>query len=105
MGFIAHASPWSEKAKRYVKFKQRVRLTANLAGVPDEIPDGMEASIYITVFWEKAAHCDLDNLIKALTDSCFKRDRMVAQVSARRALNQEREAAIVYVTFRAKGEA
>jgi len=82
MGFIAHAQPWSDKAKRYVAWKGKVRLFADLAGVPEEIPENHRAIISICVAWKKRARIDLSNILKGIEDGMFVKDRGIGEFHA-----------------------
>jgi Holliday junction resolvase RusA-like endonuclease len=82
MGFIAHAKPWTDKAKRYVGFKGKVRLLATIAGVPEEIPAGYRAKLSIAVAWKKKARVDLSNILKAVEDGLWVRDRGIGEFHA-----------------------
>jgi hypothetical protein len=84
VGFPVHAAPWTKTAKRYVAFKRRVRLLANLGGLPDEIPKGSAAVVSIAIAWKKKARIDTSNILKAIEDGLFKRDRGIKEVHATR---------------------
>lgn len=101
-GFIVNARPWSMVAKDYCAFKSRVRLLANVAGVPDEIPAGYRAAIHLDVSWKMLAKIDLDNLQKAATDSIFKKDRRVGEIHAIRRLNTGQEKMVITVRLGAE---
>lgn len=102
LGFIAHAAPWLPKAKRYVLYKTRIRALANLAGVPDEIPEGMSCVLSLMVAWKAKARVDQDNVLKAVTDSMFKRDRGIERVLCDRFEHTGREEISVIVGFKAR---
>ena len=80
VGFMAHAVPWSDKAKRYVAFKGKVRLLADVAGVPEEIPENHKATVSIGVAWKKKARIDLSNVLKAVEDGLWRRDRGIGEI-------------------------
>jgi len=101
-GFIVHAQPWTEKAKRYIAYKRLVRLKANVAGVPQEIPDDMEAVVTIHVWWKRKARIDTSNILKAIEDALWARDRGIAQVNVSRHEHSDEEKAVVSVRFRKK---
>lgn len=82
VGFTVHAAPWSDKAKRYVAMKGKVRLFADVAGVPEEIPSGYRALVSIAVAWKKKARIDLSNILKAVEDGLWVRDRGIGEVHA-----------------------
>lgn len=100
VGFIVHARPWSDKAKRYCAFKGKVRLFADVAGVPEEIPPGYRASIDIDVTWRKKARIDLSNLQKSLEDGIFRRDRGIGEIHAVSRQHVGKEKATVTVCFK-----
>ena len=102
MGFIAHAAPWSVKAKRYVAYKKLVRLRADCAGVPQEIPDDMETVFTIHVWWKRKAQIDTSNILKAIEDALWARDRGIAQINVSRHERSDEEKAVVSVRFRKK---
>jgi Holliday junction resolvase RusA-like endonuclease len=81
-GFIVHARPWSKAAKDYCAWKVAVRLHANVAGVPEEIPAGYRAHIHLDVTWRLRARIDLSNVLKGVEDSLFKRDRGIVEIHA-----------------------
>ena len=102
-GFIAHAAPWLKKAKKYVAYKSRVRLIANSAGVPGDIPEGNAAIVHMAVAWKKRARIDLDNLIKSTLDSLFKQDRGVEKIVCDRFEHSGKEEISVIVSFKGRG--
>lgn len=104
MGFIAHAQPWSEKAKRYVAYKAKVRLFANVAGVPEEIPEDHRAIVSIAVAWKKRARIDLSNILKAVEDGLFVRDRGVGEIHATKLQHTGMERVSVTVCIERDGE-
>lgn len=96
-GFPAHCPPWSDTAKRYVSFKLKVRLLANVAGVPEEIPPGYRATVSLDVTWKKKARIDLSNLQKSVEDGIFKKDRGIGEIHAKRQQHTGTEAIKVRV--------
>lgn len=79
-GFIAtYARSWSKLAKRYVEQKRRVRILANVAGIPDVLGHDDNAKISLELFWKKRARVDSVNVYKWLEDSIFSKDRRVLQ--------------------------
>lgn len=82
VGFTVHAKPWTDRAKRYVAFKGKVRLLADIAGVPEEIPENHRAIVSIAVAWKKKARIDLSNILKAIEDGLWQRDRGIGEVHA-----------------------
>lgn len=80
VGFLVHAKPWTDRAKRYAAFKSKVRLFANLAGVPTEIPENHRATVSISVAWERKARVDLSNILKAIEDGLWAKDRGIGEV-------------------------
>jgi len=87
------------RAKRYEAYKRRVRLVANLAGVPDEIGKDERAVVEIEVCWEKLPKCDLDNAVKGLLDALWKQDRRVKEIHAIALEDCETDIADVTVTI------
>lgn len=100
VGFPVKAAPWTKTAKRYVAFKARVRLLANVAGVPSEIPPEKAVVLCIAVSWKMRARIDGSNLIKAIEDGLFKKDRGVEKVVIDRFEHQGAEEASVIVSFK-----
>lgn len=84
VGFPVHAPHWSKTARRYVAFKGKVRLFADVARVPEEIPAGYRAVVSLAVAWKKKARIDLSNIQKAVEDGLFKRDRGIGEIHATR---------------------
>lgn len=82
VGFTVHAAPWTLKAKRYVAFKRRVRFFATVASVPAEIPPGYRALVSLAVAWKRKARIDLSNILKAVEDGLWVRDRGIGEVHA-----------------------
>jgi len=82
VGFTVHAQPWTDRAKRYVAFKGKVRLLADIARVPEEIPENHRAVVSIAVMWKAKARIDLSNILKAVEDGLWKRDRGIGEVHA-----------------------
>lgn len=82
VGFVVNAKPWTDRAKRYVAMKGKVRLFADVARVPEEIPTGHRALVSIAVAWQKKARIDLSNILKAVEDGLWKRDRAIYEVHA-----------------------
>lgn len=99
VGFCVHARPWSATAKRYVAWKGKVRLFADVAGVPEEIPAGYRATVSLDVTWAKKARIDTSNILKGIEDGLFRRDRGIGEIHATRRLHTGREAVVVTVTF------
>lgn len=79
-GFPAHCQPWSDTAKRYVAFKQTVRLLANVAGIPEVIPENHRAMVSIAVAWKKRARIDLSNILKGIEDALWEKDRGIGEI-------------------------
>lgn len=80
VGFTVHKAPWTDRAKRYVAYKTRVRLLANVAGVPGEIPENHRATVSVAVAWKKKARIDLSNILKAVEDGLWVRDRGIGEI-------------------------
>jgi hypothetical protein len=104
VGFCVHAQPWTEKAKRYVAFKGKVRLFADVAGVPEEIPAGYRAVVSLAVAWKKKARIDLSNILKAVEDGLFVRDRGIGEIHATKLQHTGIERVSVTVGFEAEGK-
>ena len=83
--------------KKYQAFKERVRLIANAAGVPDEIPKDGSASVFIRIHWEKRARADCDNVGKSFLDALWKNDRRVLKLTIEAIEHEGREEATVVV--------
>lgn len=71
-------SLWTKRAKAYAAWKEYVRLTANAAKVPQEIPEDERFGVRVLIYWNKKARVDGDNILKGATDSLFARDRRVS---------------------------
>lgn len=100
MGFLAtYKAPWTKEAKRYVSFKEKVRLMANCAGVPDELLPTQCAEIQLSVHWIKRARVDSVNVYKAAEDGIFKKDRRVLRGSFVAMENVGEEKAFVVLTI------
>lgn len=104
VGFTVHAQPWTDKAKRYVAFKNRVRLFANVAGVPGEIPENHRAIVTISVAWKKKARIDLSNILKAVEDGLFVKDRAIGEIHAIKQQHTGMERVSVTVSLEREGK-
>lgn len=104
VGFVVHAAPWTDKAKRYTAFKKRVRLFANVAGVPEEIPENHRAVVSIAVAWKRKARIDLSNILKAVEDGLFVRDRGIGEIHATKLQHTGMERVSVTVSLEREGE-
>ncbi len=100
VGFTVHAKPWTDRAKRYVAFKGKVRLLADVAGVPEEIPKNHRAVVSLAVAWKKKARIDLSNILKAVEDGLWQRDRGIEEVYAVKFQNTGMERISVTVGMR-----
>lgn len=99
-GFLAtYKAPWTKEAKSYVSFKEKVRLMANCAGVPDELLPLECAEINLSVHWTKKARIDCVNVYKAAEDGMFKKDRRVLRGSFCAMENTGEEKAFVVLTI------
>ncbi len=77
-GFLAtFRRSWTKEAKHYVAQKTRVRLLANVAGIPDLLMPDETARISLEVFWKKRARIDSVNVYKFVEDGIFHKDRRV----------------------------
>lgn len=83
--------------KKYHEYKQRVRLLANVAGVPGEIGPEQCVKVMIIVYWKKKARSDLDNVFKSVADALWKQDRRVNSIEAHSVEDEGVEQARVYV--------
>lgn len=99
VGFVVHAAPWTKKAKAYVAFKQRVRVLANVAGVPSDIPAECSATLHVAIAWRKRARIDSSNILKALEDGLFKQDRGVEKIVCDRFEHTGKEEVSVIISF------
>jgi Holliday junction resolvase RusA-like endonuclease len=90
------------RAGRYAGYKRRVRLEANSAGVPDDLPPGCRAAVSVFVTWRKKARADLDNVWKAIVDALWERDRGVNEMYAvaSEETGGEEHAAVIVKIFR-----
>lgn len=104
VGFVVHAAPWTDKAKRYCAFKGKVRLFADVAGVPEEIPENHRAVVSIAVAWKKKARIDLSNILKAVEDGLFVRDRGIGEIHATKLQHTGMERVSVTVRIERDGE-
>lgn len=103
-GFLVNARPWSKKAREYVAFKGKVRLFADVAGVPEEIPENHRATISIAVAWKKKARIDLSNILKAVEDGLFVRDRGIGEIHATKLQHTGVERVSVTVSLEREGK-
>lgn len=99
VGFVVHAAPWTKMAKVYTAFKERVRLMANLAGVPADIPADTAATLCIAIAWRKRARIDTSNILKAVEDGLFKQDRGVEKIVCDRFEHMGTEEASIIISF------
>jgi Holliday junction resolvase RusA-like endonuclease len=65
---------------RYLRYKERVRCVANLAGVPDTLPKGTRITVSIATDWKQSQRADGDNVIKGVLDALWKNDRRVTDL-------------------------
>lgn len=80
---MTQRSKWVDpRAKRYEAYKRRVRLVANVNGVPSEIAKDERIKLEVDVCWRKLARADLDNVVKGLLDALFGQDRRVNSIRA-----------------------
>ena len=63
--------------KKYVAFKERVRLLASSKGIPEVLEHNDEVRVEIDVRWRLRARADGDNIIKGIIDAIFFQDRRV----------------------------
>lgn len=71
-----HGSNYSQ----YVRYKDKVRAYARVAGLETEDPqreDAFRWLLSVNVFWRGAARSDWSNVYKAIEDSLFGFDRYV----------------------------
>ncbi len=66
---------------RYKAFKHRVRSLADAEGIPDDLGHNDEARMDIVICWKKRARIDGKNVLGAIEDSIFRRDRRVLRGS------------------------
>jgi len=70
---MTQRSKWVDpRAKLYAAYKRRVRLIANVAGVPDEIGKDERVKLVLDVCWRKKARADLDNVVKGIMDALWR---------------------------------
>ena len=75
---MTQRSKWcNPRARAYLAYQKRVRLLANVAGVPDEIQEDERAALEVVVYWKRKARADLDNCCKGILDSLWTQDRRV----------------------------
>ncbi len=77
------------------RWQTAVRLMANVAGVPDECPDGAEVRVH--TFWTKKARIDCENVGKAVVDSIWAKDRGVGRLVYSKLEHTGGESALVEV--------
>lgn len=98
-GFLAtYKAPWTKEAKAYVVFKEKVRLLANCAGIPNELDSTSCAEINLSIHWAKRPRVDSVNVYKAVEDGIFKKDRRVLIGSFMALENTGEEKAFVVLT-------
>ena len=95
---MTQRSKWVDpRAKLYAAYKRRVRLIANVAGVPDEIGKDERVKLVLDVCWRKKARADLDNVVKGIMDALWPQDRRVWCIVAAHLENCEVDMADVTV--------
>ena len=68
------------KAKRYREYdewREKVRLLANCAQVPDELGKDDSWEVLISIHWTKRARIDGDGVLKGILDALWRNDRRV----------------------------
>jgi Holliday junction resolvase RusA-like endonuclease len=68
--------------RKYERWKNFIRLAANVAGVPQVLDKRNRYGIAIVIDWRGAARCDLDNCVKGVLDALFSQDRSVQDIKA-----------------------
>ena len=82
------SSGWAGKGRRRTHFRtdayresqRTIRLLANVARIPDEIPTDRYAKITVEVRWVSRARIDAANVYKWLEDALFADDRRVQEI-------------------------
>ena len=82
VGYATHQHPNTDRAKRYVSWKRRVRLQANCAGVPSEVDAGLAYEVRVEVRWRKRARVDTDKMLCGVLDGMWQWDRNALSVHA-----------------------
>jgi Holliday junction resolvase RusA-like endonuclease len=81
----------------YRAYKDAVRLLANTARVPRDLDADATASVHVTVHWKRRARIDATNVLKAVEDALWGRDRRVMKSSVMATEHEGVEQAIVSV--------
>jgi len=81
-----------------VEFKDKVRLLANVAGVPEVAMEGDELFLEVYIRWRLKARIDGVNVYKLIEDSLWRQDRGVAGGRWERRLSQGYESALIIVS-------
>ena len=85
--------------KKYVAFKERVRLIASSKGIPEVLEKNDEVRVEIDVRWRLRARADGDNIIKGIIDAIFFQDRRVLDILYGSQEHEGCEGATVKVTL------
>lgn len=67
----------AKRYRRYDEWRDKVRLLANCAGIPDEIGGDDVWSVSLGIYWERRARIDGDGILKGVLDALWTRDRRV----------------------------
>lgn len=62
---------------KYRAFKDRVRLLANAAGIPRDLDRDAVARVDVRIYWKRRARIDRKNVLGAIEDGLFTKDRRV----------------------------
>ena len=72
--------PQWARPSEYKAYQQAIRLLANVARIPDDIPSNSYARCQVEIWWTKRARLDISNVWKAIEDGLFGQDRRVQEV-------------------------
>jgi hypothetical protein len=89
--------------KRYLGWKGLIRLLANVAGVPDELPRDSRAVVSCAVTWNRKARLDGDNFLKGILDSLWRQDRRVMELHYAAFEGAGKERAVITVGLEVDG--
>jgi hypothetical protein len=90
---------WDKRNQEYSKWKKMVRLLGNERGFPEDIPNDKCAKIFVEIFWKKRARIDGKNVLGAIEDALFKRDRRILMGTYHAIEHMEKEVAYVQFYF------
>lgn len=82
------------------KFKEAIRLSANVYKVPLSVLEENEATLHTEIYWKKKARIDGKNVYSIVEDALWKQDLGVKAGSWSRRLGTGEEKIVVTVEWR-----